>query len=192
MKYGALVTLMLTLGACTSQPAPDGPYQPVSENLRSSLIAEERNLEAADLIYSDPPEAERLLREALTADIYFGPAHNNLGVLYLEQGKLFEAANEFEWARKLMPGAPDPRMNLALTLEVAGRVTEAIAEYETALEVSPEHVPTMQAMAKLLMQRDVEDPRLPKLLEDVAMRASDENWRSWATDHLATRNAARK
>ena len=184
MKYAVLVAQTLLLGACRSQPAPDGPYQPVSENLRSALIAEERNLEAADLIYTDPAEAERLLREALTADIYFGPAHNNLGVLYLEQGKLFEAANEFEWARKLMPGAPDPRMNLALTLEVAGRLEEAVAEYETALEVSPEHVPTMQAAARLIMRCDRDDERLESLLEEVSMRATDASWRTWASAHL--------
>ena len=187
MKYAALVALTLLLGACRSQPAPDGPYQPVSENLRSALIAEERNLEAADLIYTEPEEAERLLREALTADIYYGPAHNNLGVLYLEQGKLFEAANEFEWARKLMPGAPDPRMNLALTLEVAGRVTDAIEEYEAALEVSPEHVPTMQAMARLLMQRDREDERLKGLIESIAMRGETEAWRDWARNEGGNR-----
>ena len=180
MKYTVLIAMALSLSACQSAKVPDGPYQPVSESQRSSLIAEERNLEAADLIYADPAEAERLLREALTADIYFGPAHNNLGVLYLEQGKLFEAANEFEWARKLMPGAPDPRMNLALTLEVAGRVTDAIAEYEAALEVSPEHVPTMQAMAKLLLQRDRNDVRLPGLFNCIAMRGETEDWRQWA------------
>jgi hypothetical protein len=50
--------------------------------------------------------------EALSADLFFGLAHNNLGVLYLKEDKLYEAANEFEWARKLMPGHPDPRMNL--------------------------------------------------------------------------------
>jgi len=180
MKHAALLAMTLLLGACRNQPAPDGPYQPVSENLRSALLAEERNLEAADLIYTDPAEAERLLREALTADIYYGPAHNNLGVLYLEQGKLFEAANEFEWARKLMPGAPDPRMNLALTLEVAGKLEEAVGEYETALGASPEHVPTMQAMAKLLLQRDRNDVRLPDLFNGIAMRGDTEDWRNWA------------
>ena len=190
MKHTALIALTLILGACTSQLAPDGPYQPVSENLRSALIAEERNLEAADLIYTDPAEAERLLREALTADIYFGPAHNNLGVLYLEQGKLFEAANEFEWARKLMPGAPDPRMNLALTLEVAGRAEEAIAEYRSALETAPGHVPTMQSLARLLVAENRSDEQLPLLLKGVALHAIDSNRRRWALKLLSASRGA--
>lgn len=40
-------------------------------------------------------------------------------------GWLHKAASEFEWARKLMPGYPDPRLNLAMTLEEAGRIDEA-------------------------------------------------------------------
>lgn len=52
--------------------------------------------------------------------MFNGPAHNNLGVLFLERGQLCKAANEFEWTRKLLPGHPDPRVNLALTLERAG------------------------------------------------------------------------
>jgi Tfp pilus assembly protein PilF len=178
MKRCAVLLLLASLASCRS--ASPGPYQPLTESQRATVVAEDLNRSAADLIYSDPAEAEKLLRDALTADIYHGPAHNNLGVLYLEQGKLYEAANEFEWARKLMPGAPDPRMNLALTLEVAGRVEDALREYETALEVAPQHVPTMQAMARLLMERDRSDERLPKLMESIAMRGESEAWREWA------------
>jgi Flp pilus assembly protein TadD len=99
-------------------------------------------------------EAEAILREALAADLYHGPAHNNLGVVYLRQGRLYEAANEFEWARKLMPGNPDPRFNLALTLERAGRTGEALAMYGTALEVEEGHLPSMQALARWAAARD--------------------------------------
>ena len=109
------------------------PYATPREVNRNSLRAQELTREAAELLDRNPQKAERLLREALTADLYYGPGHNNLGVMYLKQGQLYEAANEFEWARKLMPGHPDPRMNLALTLERAGRIDEALATYETAL-----------------------------------------------------------
>lgn len=60
----------------------------------------------------DIAKAERLFRSALAADPYCGPAHNDLGVVYLKGGQLYEAAAEFDWARKLMPGHPDPRLNL--------------------------------------------------------------------------------
>jgi Flp pilus assembly protein TadD len=87
------------------------PHETPRELYRNSLKARELTEKAAEIVTSDPEKAERLLREALTADVYHGPAHNNLGVVYLKQGELYEAAHEFEWARKLMPGHPDPRMN---------------------------------------------------------------------------------
>ena len=45
----------------------------------------------------------------------------------VEEAGLYDAAAEFEWARKLMPGHPDPRLNLAITLERAGREEGATA-----------------------------------------------------------------
>ncbi len=138
--------LLLLVGCRSAAP---GPYSPTDQAARNTVRAQELSRQAADLLDSDPQAAERLLRDALGADLFYGPAHNNLGVLFLKEGKLYEAAGEFEWARKLMPGHPDPRMNLALTLEQAGQVDEAIKAYQTALEVYPGHIPTLQALAKL-------------------------------------------
>src|SRR4030095_9624565 len=102
------------VGGCASTPS--GPYSTPSADARDPAKAQKLTMEAADLMNSDPAKAEQLLKQALTADVFHGPAHNNLGVLQLKAGRWYEAANEFEWARKLMPGNPDPRMNLALTL----------------------------------------------------------------------------
>ena len=162
-----LVTLTLLLGGCVGRTG--SPYQTPRELNRNALKAQELTQQAADLMDSDPEAAERLLREALTADLYHGPAHNNLGVLYLEQDKLYEAANEFEWARKLMPGHPDPRMNLALTLERAGRIDEALDTYETALEVYPNHLPTLQALVRLQLRYNRADGRTAKMLKEIAL-----------------------
>jgi tetratricopeptide (TPR) repeat protein len=147
---------------------------------RNPLKAQELTHQAADLVECDPQKAQRLLQEALTADLYHGPAHNNLGVLYLKQGELYEAANEFEWARKLMPGHPDPRMNLALTLERAGRIDEAMDTYATALEVYANHLPTIQALARLQLRNGRTDDRTKGFLEEIALRGETAEWREWA------------
>jgi Tfp pilus assembly protein PilF len=177
-----LCLLTLVMSACKS--SPHGPYTTPSNDARDPQRAQELTSKAVDLMGKDPKKAEELLREALTADVYFGPAHNDLGVLYLKQGNLYEAANEFEWARKLMPGHPDPRMNLALTLERAGRINEAMATYETALEVYPNHVPTMQAMTRLQLRQNRADDRTPGMLKEIALAGENARWREWAQFQL--------
>ena len=178
-----LAGLLALLGvSCASpQAKPSGPYQPAEEAQRDPRRAEELSREAADLLDLDPAHAEALLREALTLDLYCGPAHNNLGVVFLGQGKLYEAAGEFEWARKLMPGHPDPRVNLALTLEGAGKVDEALAAYDAALEVYPGYLPAIIGAASLVARSGREDERLGAWCEEIALRAEDGGWREWAT-----------
>lgn len=133
MRAVAIGLVWLGLAACGSTRASDpSPYSEPTEALRDTVKAERLTKEAADLMTGDAAEAEELLHQALAADLFFGPAHNNLGVLFLQRGELYEAAHEFEWARKLMPGHPDPRFNLAMTLERAGQVEEALASYSAA------------------------------------------------------------
>src|SRR5690606_9883487 len=156
-------------GGCASTPRASGPYQPQTEAARDPLRAQTLTREAAGLMGRDPAKAERLLREALAADLYHGPAHNNLGVIHLRRGDLYEAASEFEWARKLLPGHPDPRVNLALTLELAGKSDRAAEAFETALEVAPEHVPAIQGLARLRVRTGMRDGRTRELLEEIAL-----------------------
>ncbi|MFZ4573373.1 MAG: tetratricopeptide repeat protein [Phycisphaerales bacterium] len=129
---------------------------------------------------SNPAETESLLRRALAADPYCGPAHNNLGATFLAQGRLYEAAAEFEQAKKLMPGHPDPRMNLAFTFESAGRTEEALAEYAAALEAQADHMPSMQALARLQIRSGRKDAQTPRLLREISLRGETAKWREWA------------
>lgn len=170
------------------------PYATPSASNRNSLAAQELTQRAAKLLDDDPPkfaEAEKLLCEALTHDIQYGPAHNDLGVVHLQNGKVYEAAHEFEWARKLMPGHPDPRMNLAITLESVGRIDEALAAYDSALEVYPNHLPTIQALTRLQLRRQCADHRTSEFLREIALRGEDDTWRQWAQMQLTLFDPAR-
>ena len=184
-RFCLLLPCALLLAFGCARPI-NGPYQTPHEGARNPLRAQELTQQAAEIIDTDPEKAERRLREALRADLYHGPAHNNLGVLYLSQSKLYEAANEFEWARKLMPGHPDPRMNLALTLERAGRIDEALATYGTALEVYPNHLPTIQALARLQLRRNRTDGRTSDFLQEIALRGGPQ-WQQWARQQMTRR-----
>jgi tetratricopeptide (TPR) repeat protein len=199
---GVLACIALAVAGCAPQKVSSSPYATQPEVDRNATRAEQltrRAVEVMDASTADNArekdaeaeallrEAEALLREALAADLYHGPAHNNLGVVFLRQGKLYEAANEFEWARKLMPGNPDPRFNLALTLERAVRVDEALAMYATALEVQAEHLPSMQGLARLQIRQRKTDARTDGLLREIAFRGSSAEWRRWAQGELARR-----
>ncbi|MCL4198895.1 MAG: tetratricopeptide repeat protein [Phycisphaerales bacterium] len=178
MVLSALLVVALLTGCAGSGTV--GPYNAPREDLRNPLEAQRLTRQAAELMEGDPVRAEEMLREALSCDLYHGPAHNNLGVLHLKRGELYEAANEFEWARKLMPGHPDPRLNLALTLERAGRIDEALAACDSALEVYPGHIAATQALASLQLRHRRADDRTRGRLEEIAMRGETAPWREWA------------
>jgi Tfp pilus assembly protein PilF len=189
--FAAAVSLLLG-AACSSRPAASS-YLEGGTVARDSIKAEALTRRASELLDKGrSDEAERLLREALAADLFHGPAHNNLGVVLLQKGELYEAAGEFEWARKLMPGHPDPRFNLALTLERAGRVDDSLAMYGSALEVHSEFVPAMQAIARLSLRRGRGGEHVDAFLETIALRGDSESWRAWAQEQLAMRSGTRE
>ncbi|MEQ9617526.1 MAG: tetratricopeptide repeat protein [Phycisphaerales bacterium] len=168
----------MTLVGCAHKPNLS-PYAQTDEIRRDTHLARELHQQATLSMAEDEEEAERLLRSALAADLYFGPAHNNLGIILLGRGDLYGAASEFEWARKLMPGHPDPRVNLAMTLEKAGKVDDAISAYDSALAVYDGYLPAIQGKARLQIVSGRSDNSTRELLEEIALRG-DEQWRAWA------------
>ncbi|MBX3381247.1 MAG: tetratricopeptide repeat protein [Phycisphaeraceae bacterium] len=183
----ALAIAIIAAAGC-SATKPTDPYAPVSEATRDTQKAIALNNQALPFMekkdLASLTKAEDLLRQALAADLYFGPAHNNLGVIYLQEGKYYEAAGEFEWARRLLPGHPDPRVNLAMTLESAGRSDEAIATYRTALEVYPDYIAAAQGLARLQLKSGKTDEKTPALLRVIAMQGDTPDWREWAKGEL--------
>jgi len=184
VKRLACIAASLILAASSCRSPSSSPYRSSAPADRNTVEAEELTREAADLIDSDLEEAEALLRRALAADIFFGPAHNNLGVVFLKRKMLYEAANELEWARKLMPGHPDPKLNLAITLEQAGRGEEAIAEYTAALEVYPGYLPAIQGLARAAVRDGREEARLEAWRRRIALESPEPGWSAWGRAKL--------
>ena len=186
LQLTAVTALCAAMG-CSGDPA-HSPYRPSNAATRDSVRANELAAEAVGMIEADPDRAEQLLRDALAVDIYHGPAHNNLGVIHLARGDLYGAAAEFEWARKLMPGHPDPRLNLAITLERAGRVDESLMTYRAALETHPHHIPTIQGLTRLELSMGRDGSASTEALREIAMRGESPRWRAWAREQLAQRS----
>lgn len=176
-----LLAVSAILGGCATTP---GPYATQSESTRDSAKAQALTQRAAAIIDMDPKRAESLLREALAADLFHGPAHNDLGVIFLKRGDLYLAAGEFEWAARTLPGLPEPRMNLALTLEKAGRTDEALAAYGNALQVYQGHIPSIQGKTRLQLKSGRGDDKTRGNLEEIALRGQTQQWREWARMQL--------
>ncbi len=205
----ALIVPFATLASCKSGPST--AYTPLDPERRDTSKADSLNQEAAALMQVEPVKAEALLREALAADLYHGPAHNNLGVLFLKQNKLYEAAGEFEWARKLLPGHPDPRLNLSLTLESAGRYDQAADHARTALQIHPSHIASLQQLARLELLHPTHThnakpsspgraaaSRTPEAMEElrttlseIALRGESNAWKDWARLQLVKLDGGR-
>lgn len=180
-RYALLlvVTSCSLLGCANDAKRSTSPYADGRVAQRDTQLARELYARALDAWPDKPETAERLLRETLAADIYHGPAHNNLGVLLLSRGELYAAAEEFEWARRLMPGHPDPRVNLALALERAGRTDDALASYDSALAAFDNYLPALMGKTRLQLRAGRSDQTTLAALSEIALRG-DEQWRRWA------------
>jgi cytochrome c-type biogenesis protein CcmH/NrfG len=83
-----------------------------------------------------------------------------------------------------MPGHPDPRLNLAMTLEQAGRIDDATDAYRTALEIYPNHLPTIMGLTRMQVRSGSVDERTEHNLRMIVMRAPDPAWKQWAEREL--------
>jgi Tfp pilus assembly protein PilF len=173
----AAVVMLAALSGCGGAR---GPYASNGEQARDIQQAANRYQSAVAVIDSDPAAAEDLLREALGFDLYHGAAHNNLGVLLMEKGRLYDASEEFEWARKLLPGHPEPRVNLAIALHRGGKVLDALAAARTALEVRPGDLPALQTLAYIQVREGLANAETIADLDTIALRSGDPHWTSWA------------
>jgi Tfp pilus assembly protein PilF len=177
------VLFVLALGLVTGCGEARGPYQSDGTERRDVAKAEARYQEALTALDKEPPDdqaAETLLREALGHDLFHGAAHNNLGVLLLKQDRLYDAAEEFEWARKLLPGHPEPRVNLAIALERGGKHLDALDAAKTALEVRPGNLAAIKTIAVIQIREALVDETTRGHLDAIRQRSRDPLWRDWA------------
>jgi len=129
--------------------------------------------------------AADLFRKAVEADARYGPAHNNLGLMHFEQGNLYQAAVAFQRARELMPNDPAVFYNLALTLESAGRIDEALAFYYQANERDPVNPNYLGNLVRLRLRLGERDDLLRQQLQDLVLIETRPEWRRWADRQLA-------
>ncbi|MEM6771852.1 MAG: tetratricopeptide repeat protein [Bacteroidota bacterium] len=138
-----------------------------------------QQLESGDL-----ETAERLLKDALTADVMHGPAHNNLGQVYYQQKRYYEAAWEFQYAIRLMPHQPIPRNNLGMVYEATGKLVDAAEQYALAVAEEPDNPVLLGNLARTKIRLGEQSSELRELLQQIVIKDTRPEWRVWAEQQL--------
>lgn len=150
-----------------------------------TAMARKLNDEAYGLIKQKKfTEAEPLLHKAVDADVMFGPARNNLGLVYFNLEKLYPAAWEFQNAIKLMPYQPEPRNNLGLVMERAGKNAQAAEAYEAARKMEPDNPMYIGNLARVKIRTGDRSEETKSLLQELVFKDSRPQWRDWAKMEL--------
>jgi Flp pilus assembly protein TadD len=194
-----LIPLTVTLAGCadTSRPRQPGmPYRTIStEPWRDTEAARQKNREGLrHLAAGDMEAATRSFKQALSADVKFGPAHNNLGKVYYLQNDLYNAAWEFKYAIDLLPRHAGPHNNLGLVLEASDKpdkLEEAVNSYREAVSVEPTNIEYRANLARALVKRGDKTDEVAILLQQILDQDDRPQWRSWAKLQLIKLQAGR-
>lgn len=181
--------LVMAIGCADSARSTNGTgtYRTITtEPRRDTDTARKHNQRGLEALAEDDlEEAVEAFSRALSADVEFGPAHNNLGKVYFKQNNWYKAAWEFEYAAELMPRQPEPRHNLGLVLEQVGELDRAVEQYRQAVTLAPEE-PIYQAhLIRAMIRRGDQTRQVRHLLEQLDQEALSAEWRDWVIHQRA-------
>jgi tetratricopeptide (TPR) repeat protein len=98
-------------------------------------------------------DSETLFRQALAVTTNNDVAENNLGIVFLQQGKLDEAISLLQAAVDLRPDNSPAHENLAKALLQKGQVADALIHYRKLLELQPDNIEVHNIVGTVLIQR---------------------------------------
>src|SRR4029077_5977115 len=97
--------------------------------------------------------SERLYRHALAVTTNNDVAENNLGIVFLGQGKVDEAISLLQSAVDLRPDNSPAQENLAKALLQKGLVADALVHYRKLLELEPDNMEVHNIVGTVLVQQ---------------------------------------
>ena len=188
-----LAALPAILHGCapSTEITPQGGYRTIAvDPRRDTDMARQLNLEGMDSIAAGHlDKAAAAFTKALDADVEFGPAHNNLGLVYYRQKDWYKAAWEFQYAINLLPRFAEPRNNLGLVLEESGQLDKAVEQYRAAVELGGD-IEYRANLARGLLRRDGHTDEVRSLLQLIFQKDTRAPWRDWARRELAAMGVA--
>jgi protein O-mannosyl-transferase len=98
-------------------------------------------------------DSETLFRHALAVTANNDVAENNLGIVFLRQGKVNEAISLLQTAVDLRPDNSPAHENLAKALLQKGQVADALIHYRKLLELQPDNIEVHNIVGTVLIQQ---------------------------------------
>ncbi|QQE11332.1 tetratricopeptide repeat protein [Planctomycetota bacterium] len=187
-RYIALLLITIIFTGCTGNPKQDKQVyeSPAEAKAAQAEKASILNHEAAMYIEQRQyQKAETLLKEALTEDMTYAPAHNNLGLVYYHQQQYYTAAWEFEYAVKLMDNASEPLNNLGMVYEAVGQYEKAHGYYERAYKADPNNVQIIGNYARNHVRQGLRNDQVRTLIDEIILRDNRTDWIEWAKEQRA-------
>jgi predicted TPR repeat methyltransferase len=122
-----------------------------------------------------------LIQAAIVARPDWFDAHNNLGNILKETGRLDAAAEAYRRAADLAPADAGVRNNLGVVLKAAGRLDEAEATLRGALEADPKSAEAWHNLGNVLARQRRGDHAIEAYRKAVGLRPKRrESWRNLA------------
>jgi tetratricopeptide (TPR) repeat protein len=100
-------------------------------------------------------------------------AHNNLGTVLHQEGRLDEAIIQCQDALQIKPDYAEARGNLGNALLKKGRVDEAITQYQMALQIKPGYAEVLFNLGNALVKKGKVDEAIVQYLMALQMKPDD-------------------
>lgn len=120
-------------------------------------------------------DSETLFRHALAVTTNNDVAENNLGIVFLRQGKLDEAISLLQAAVDLRPDNSPAHENLAKALLQQGRVADALVHYKKLLELQPDNIEVHNIIGTVLIQQGRAGEAVEEWQKVLAIQADNGN-----------------
>lgn len=183
-----LCTQLIASGCAVFRTDDGRKYETVSAGpQRDTPAARKLNGKAIRALEDGELENARTYADkALVADVDFAPAHNSLGRVHFCRKDYYLAAWEFEFALRLQPNVPEYHNNLGLVFEAAGRLPEAIAEFQVATDLDPDSFHYVSNLTRARIRWEERSPETRALLERVVLVDPRPEWKDWAQTLIRT------
>lgn len=152
-------------------PAADDAAVNRAEALR--LMGEAQRAQSAGRF----AEAQDLYVAALKLEPSAGAGWNNLGLVFMKQGKAMEAAEAFKQAADRLPVDPRPYENLGLLYGERSHAEDSLKYYMMSLERDPNWLASLRGMSLQTRKLGRADHTILEALDRAVMLENDAAWK---------------